>query len=113
MVSISGTITAVQGMLMVVTVVVTNHSPWPMTFQDLRWSISTSGWNTWDVGTTRQPTEFSLAPFGTLSLSFMMEFSDTNRPLPSMVGGRASVRMSAYMTILYLTKTIVFITTPY
>jgi hypothetical protein len=116
MISLDGTITAVQGMSMVVTVVVTNHSPWPMTFQDLQWWISTGGWNLWDVAKAHQPTaEFTLAPFGTCELSFMIEFSEVSayKPLPSMVAGRASVRMDAYLTILYLTKTFVFIETPY
>jgi hypothetical protein len=112
MVSLGGTITAVQGMLMVVTVVVTNHSPWPMTFHVRNWHISTGGWNPWDVGTTHQPTQFSLAPFGTCELSFMIEFSGGDRPSPSMVGGRASVILYATVTILYLTESGT-IRTPY
>ena len=104
-VSLSGTITAVQGMLEVISVVVTNHSPWPMTFQVQNWWIR-------DGGTTHQPTQFSLAPFGTCELNFMIEFSGGYKPLPSMVGGRASVILYATVTILYLTESVT-IRTPY
>ena len=116
MVSLNGTITSVEGASLAVTVVVTNHSPWTMTFQDIRWSISTGSLlvrGTLAAETRQWITEFSLAPFATRELGFMMIWEGGFQPPPSYVGGRASVRMDAYVTIFYFAQTFVLITTPY
>jgi hypothetical protein len=92
-----------------VVVVVTNYSPWPMTFHVQYWLIG--GW-----GATNQPTQFSLAPFGTSKLDVLIEPWEVVGPPQNplrYLGGRTSVVLGANVTILYFTKTFVSITTSY